>query len=52
MLNHKGNAEDHIIQLKREKNSIPNNPNRSSTGQPELETAWKLLETCIQPILT
>ena len=56
MLNHKGNAEDHIIQLKRKTEAayqtILTVLGNQYFNKIELETAWKLLETCIQPILT
>ena len=56
MLNHTGNAEDHIIQLKRKTEAayqtILTVLGNQHFNKIELETAWKLLETCIQPILT
>ena len=56
MLNHKGNAEDHIIQLKRKTEAAYQTIlavlGNQYFNKIELETAWKLLETCIQPILT
>ena len=56
MLSHKGNAEDHIMQLKR-KTEAAYQPILTVLGNQyfnkiELETVWKLIETCIQPILT
>ena len=56
MLNQKGNAEDHVIQLKRKTEAayhtiLPVLGNRYF-NKIELVTAWKLLETFIQPILT
>ena len=56
MLNHKGNAEDHIIQLKRKTEAAYQTIlavlGNQYFNKIELETAWKLIETCIQPILT
>ena len=55
MLIHKGNAEYHIIQLKRKTEAayqtILTVLGNQYFNKIELETAWKLLETCIQPIL-
>ena len=56
MLNHKGNAEDHMIQLKRKTEAayqtILTVLGNQYFNKIELETAWKLLESCIQSILT
>ena len=55
MLNHKGNAEDHIIQLKRKTEAAYQTIlavlGNQYFNKIELETAWKLLKTYIQPIL-
>ena len=56
MLSHKGNAEDHILQLKRKTEAayqtILTVLGSQYFNNIELETAWKLQETCIHPILT
>ena len=56
MFNHKGNAEEHIIQQKQKTEAayqtILTIMGNQHFNNIELETAWKLLETCIQPIIT
>ena len=58
MFNHKGNAEEHIIQQKKKTEAayqtILTIMGNQHFNNIELETAWKLtlLETCIQPIIT
>ena len=56
MFNHKGNAEEHIIQQKKKTNAayqtIRTIMGNQHFNNIELETAWKLLETCIQPSIT
>ena len=56
MFNHKGNAEEHIIQQKQKTEAayqtILTIMGNQHFNNIELETAWKLLETCTQPIIT
>ena len=56
MFNHKGNSEEHIIQQKKKTEAayqtILTIMGNQHFNNIELETAWKLLETCIQPIIT
>ena len=55
-LNSKGNMEDHINQVKRKTEAAYQTilaiMGNQHFNKIELETAWKLLETCIQPIIT
>ena len=56
MFNHKGNAEEHLIQQKKKTEAayqiILTIMGNQLFYNIELETAWKLLETCVQPIIT
>ena len=55
-LNHKGNMENHIPEIKRKTEAayqtILTVLGNQHFNDIQMETAWKLIETCIQPILT
>ena len=55
-LNHKGNMENHIPEIKRKTEAayqtILTILGNQHFNNLQMETAWKLIETCIQPIIT
>ena len=55
-LNHKGNMENHIPEIKRKTEAayqtILTILGNQHFNNLQMETAWTLIETCIQPIIT
>ena len=52
MFNHKGNAEEHILQQKKKTEAAYQTILTIMGNQHFNKLNWKLLETCIQPTIT